>query len=161
MRNVHGVSTSALLSMLRAEGKILTSQQIMNALSKYNNAKSPNASDSASLLQSMCDDCETVFVVRFNVIDNKSGQTRGVVNFLRIPGHTRCFCISRGQLYQECGNVTHLEPVARRPCVLDMYYIHEQIAVYMSLYSSDQRCVNLLRTSYVLFMYHFPLCALK
>ena len=86
MRNVHGVSTSALLSMLRAEGKILTSQQILNALSKYNNARFPEASESTSLLQAMCDDYETVFVVRFNVIDNKSKQTRGVVNLLRIPG---------------------------------------------------------------------------
>jgi hypothetical protein len=121
MRNTHGVSTSALLSKLRAEGKILTSQQILNALNKYTNAKHPGISESSKLLHTMCDDDETVFVLRFNVI-SRTGDSRGSVNFLRVPGFAKWFSLSNEQLYQECGNTTHFVPCAQRPCVLDRYF---------------------------------------
>jgi len=145
MHNIHGIATSSLVSQLRAEGKIFTSQQILNALNKFDNATQSGGSESENLLHAICNEPDSVFVVRFIVIDGR-GEARGHVNFLKVPGYRKLVALDNGLLYDECGNIIKFEQCTRRPCVLDRYSLFYSFIV-------KNLCYNSLYTLYTLFMH--------
>ncbi len=66
-KNVHGMATTSMLSLLREEGKLVTSKNIFNAIHGYCEAKNKGCTESEILLREFCNDTATVFVVRLHI----------------------------------------------------------------------------------------------
>jgi hypothetical protein len=119
-RNVHGISTSALLSLLREQGKLVTTQQVFNALNGYAASHRKGSTESDTLLQEMCRDSQTVMVVRFHILD-ASGANVGELDLLRIPGSKFLFPLKPDQMHDKCRNIHPFDASKAGLCSLDRY----------------------------------------
>jgi hypothetical protein len=116
-------------------GKVVSAQQVYNFMNRVADGK--NVTESTVLLNKMCRDTSTIFLIRFQIV-NRENESRGFLDLLRVPGIKFLVPVRYGQLYNACRDIGCFETpgLQDHPSIFERYssMIHTEDVFNYSTY---------------------------